>query len=804
VLVNPQNLKASARSRGAAPSTLDRLRAAANEAGRISVIVGLRVPFAAEGLLDPGEMAQQRAEIEATAGAVRARFAPAASRSPHAFQGFESIPFVGLEVTPAELERLAADPDVISLSENRRNKPMLAGSVPMIQGDQAHTAGFTGAGTAVAILDTGVEKSHSFFGGRVIAEACFSTSWSSNRGSFVARSLCPNGAASSTAPGSAAPCNIDGCSHGTHVAGIAAGSNTSVSGMAPRASIIAVQVFSNVVDGNGSSAEAFDSDIIAGLEHIYDKRKDYSIAAVNLSLGKESFAAFCDTENSAMKSAIDNLRAAGIATIAASGNDGFTGALASPACISSVISVGAVAVANTRMCGDESVPLARDKVACYSNSASFLSLLAPGHVISSSVPGNRFGTKYGTSMAAPHVAGAWALMKQRVPTTGVSQVLEAFKSTGTQVTDYRVGITKPRINVKAALDLLASSVRDLAFTKTGTGQGTVTFSPAASQRSCSSNCVNSYLKDTEVTLTAEAANGSVFNGWEGHCSGTLSCTLTMNEARQVTAIFASTTGGTRTLSYSKEGAGQGTVTFSPAGSTASCADSCTTDFAYDTLVTVQPGPLLGSAFMNWKGACRGKRSCKIRMSTARFVTAVFEPVPIHTLSYRAEGSGSGRISFTRPSTMVGCAANCTRDFSHGNRVILTAQPDLGSRFAGWGGRCRGRRSCTVDMTVAHTVTAKFETVPVNALTLTMQGQGKVSFFRPTNQAACTESCTRNFIVGTRVKLLADPAPGYRFAGWQGNCGGRRSCTVVLKSPKSVTAVFSPISSANGPQMTSAE
>jgi subtilisin family serine protease len=106
----------------------------------------------------------------------------------------------------------------------------------------------------------------------------------------------------------------------------------------------------------------------------------------------------------------------GIATTVAAGNNGATNALSSPACISSAVSVGATTKS--------------DVVAAYSNAASFLSLFAPGDSITSSSVGGGYTVASGTSMAAPHVAATWAVLRQAAPTATVSQVLSTLQSTG--------------------------------------------------------------------------------------------------------------------------------------------------------------------------------------------------------------------------------------------------------------------------------------------------------------------------------------------------------------------------------------
>jgi subtilisin family serine protease len=114
-----------------------------------------------------------------------------------------------------------------------------------------------------------------------------------------------------------------------------------------------------------------------------------------------------------------------------------------------------------------------DVVSSFSNSASILSLLAPGAMINSSVtPGNGFQNFQGTSMAAPHVAGAFALLKEAGPSLTVSQMLNSLQSTGVPVLDDRNGITKPRIQIRDALFALpladVTDPRKIADLKAGT------------------------------------------------------------------------------------------------------------------------------------------------------------------------------------------------------------------------------------------------------------------------------------------------------------------------------------------------
>ena len=205
-----------------------------------------------------------------------------------------------------------------------------------------------------------------------------------------------------------------------------------------------MQVFSQFDDS--SDISAYDSDIIKGLEYVYQLSQNIPIASANMSLGGDSYEKSCDDEDAGFfyYRVTENLIGQGVAVIAASGNDNYLNTIASPACVSNIISVGSV---------DED-----DTVSSFSNSADILDLLAPGGQINSSVPGGGFDSWNGTSMATPQVAGAWALLLEAAPQTSVQEMLTVLKNTGTLVKDDRKGddgtVTnrvKPRIQLDKAL-----------------------------------------------------------------------------------------------------------------------------------------------------------------------------------------------------------------------------------------------------------------------------------------------------------------------------------------------------------------
>src|SRR5262249_18315026 len=135
--------------------------------------------------------------------------------------------------------------------------------------------------------------------------------------------------------------------------------------------------------------------------------------------------------------------------IICAGNFSFTNALTAPACISTSISVGST--------DDGSFGTSLDVVSNFSDSSPLLHLLAPGRWINSSVPGNSFANFSGTSMATPHVVGAFAILRQRNPGASIDRMLNALIVTGQPITDTRNGIVKPRIRIDNALRVISKT-----------------------------------------------------------------------------------------------------------------------------------------------------------------------------------------------------------------------------------------------------------------------------------------------------------------------------------------------------------
>ncbi|MGB1645214.1 MAG: S8 family serine peptidase, partial [Ilumatobacteraceae bacterium] len=444
---------------------------------------------------------------------------------------YQIVPAVAAEVTREGLSVLQSLPSVRSIEPDIPVPPVLDGTAGIIEADQMWASGYTGTDYAVVILDTGVQSSHPMFadgqgGSRVVAEACYST----NDGTGI-ESLCPGGASSSTAIGSGENCDnsISGCSHGTHVAGIAAGGewdtgSVTISGVAPDADIISMQVFTKFTAASGACSPypapcvlSYTSDQLSALQRVQTLSVSHDIASVNMSLGGGRYYSACD--NALIASTVEELAASGIATVIASGNNGFSDSVSSPACISSAVTVGSTT-------ND-------DKVSGFSNTAEdLIDLYAPGSSIISAVPTNSSDAYSGTSMAAPHVAGAFALIRNVFPNSTVDEIVAALRDTGepvsTRQSGSNLGFSHPRLNIAQAVDVEPAPV--LRVTSDGTGSGSVTSTPAGID--CGSTCTTVVPTPTSFTLTATADEGSSVTGWTG-CDTTNGNTCTVNVVSSV-------------------------------------------------------------------------------------------------------------------------------------------------------------------------------------------------------------------------------------------------------------------------------
>jgi subtilisin family serine protease len=657
------------------------------------------------------------------------------------------------DVTPAELARMEADPRILRIEIDEFRTTSLNQSLPLIGqttgiADQPNGTDVDGLNPqTVAVIDTGVQAGHPFIGSaRVVDEAC-----------FLSASLCPNGAYDQVGPGASAP--AAGESHGTHVAGIAMGSYASPStvnrGVASRANLLMVNVF-------GSQPGAYTSDIIRGLEHIYSRvitNNNYlRIASVNMSLGGGGASGDCDT--SPEKAVIDRLRAAGVITTVAAGNDSSRLNMSSPACISSALSVAATsktAVASS-----------------YTNISQTTDVFAPGGdfdangcIVSSVI--NGYDAYCGTSMAAPHVAGVVALLRAAKPTATASEIEVALKTSGALIRDTRSSGTfsAPMINVANAIGIL-QGLQSYLLTTTVSGSGAVISSPAGIN--CGATCSATFVQNQTITLTAVPAALSTFTGWSGACSGTqLTCSVTMSAARSVQAGFAA------------------------ANWVVPLATALDGNFGWTS-------PLTGDAAA-WYG-----QNQQLRSGDATGYAISGDIGDAQTSSMQATVQGPGTLSFfwsvsSEPGfDFLEFWVNGVRQSGSISGSVGWAQRSFtlasGTQTLRWTYRKDTSVSSGSDAGFVDRATFVSGSTTPATYTLQLRKSGTKRYGTVTSAPAgltCGTTCssaTATFAAGQSVVLTASPVSGRRFSGWSGACSGTATtCTVVLRANTSVTATF---------------
>ena len=386
---------------------------------------------------------------------------------------YENLSAFSGRVSRRGLDKLARHPRVASVELARRREAHLAQGLPLING-MLYRSSYNGSGVSIAIVDSGVDYTHPRLGGGGFPNAKVIGGYDFGSGDADPRAT--------------------GNAHGTACAGIAAGdlgtSGDYIGGVAPNAKIYALKITS------GSSGSASDSDIIAAWDWCVTHKNDdpaNPILVISTSFGGDRYTSACDVGQSIYFIAANNAVAAGITVLASSGNEGYCNAMSSPACVSSVISVGAVYdsgyASSTTFCVEvescvskfqdgncfsgwgHSEPPQADRVTGYSNTAGFLDILAPSHrAYTTDIVGNDgyntgdYDTGFGgTSAACPYAAGAVAALQSAARATQgrflmPAEVRTILAMTGDMVTDVKnTSIRKPRVNLGRAIESLGQS-----------------------------------------------------------------------------------------------------------------------------------------------------------------------------------------------------------------------------------------------------------------------------------------------------------------------------------------------------------
>ena len=315
-------------------------------------------------------------------------------------------------------------------------------------------------------------------------------------------------------------------------------------------------------------------------------------------------------------------------------------------------------------------------------------------------------------------------------TNGTSiQTLTDTSGYNATITGSLTSIATPGTNKAFRGVALAPVPSSYALTVTHSGTGTgVTASVPAGSINCaggSGTCSANYSVNSMVTLAATPDGGSSFTGWSGACTGSSTCTVTMDAAKSVTAIFDLNTNYALTVTHASAGSG---TTVSTPGGIINCAGSsgvCSASLASGTMLTLTATPNNTSVFTGWSGDCTGTGTCSVTMNAAKNITATFAS---SILTVTHAGTGTGTTASVPPGTIncTGSAGVCAAGYVPGTVVTLSATPSGAAAFSGWSGACTGTASCVVTMDVAKSVTATFDLSLIGIHTV--QGSGTASPF----------------------------------------------------------------------------
>jgi hypothetical protein len=239
------------------------------------------------------------------------------------------------------------------------------------------------------------------------------------------------------------------------------------------------------------------------------------------------------------------------------------------------------------------------------------------------------------------------------------------------------------------------------------GSGLVRIRPGVK---CPPTCSFDAEEGDKLRLVAVPSQGFRFAGWSGGgCSDAPRCVVEMTEETSLTARFRKRSPAAMVpLSMSVQGEGRVRI----GGVGVECPLTCSYDARRGQGLSLSAIPAEGFVFSGWSGACTGTGGCDLSMDDARSITATFEERPADTvqLTISTSGGGAGSVEISPVGTM--CPPTCILNVPKEEELTLTALPAEGSDFAGWSGSCDGTESCTLRMTGATEVQARFELIGV--------------------------------------------------------------------------------------------
>jgi hypothetical protein len=231
------------------------------------------------------------------------------------------------------------------------------------------------------------------------------------------------------------------------------------------------------------------------------------------------------------------------------------------------------------------------------------------------------------------------------------------------------GVCEVTMNAQTSVAAEFREIGAESFTLTVStpSNGTISSSPVGID--CGSDCSQSYVANTQVSLTATPDDGFEFVSWSGDCSGASACSVTMDQARSVSASFQQVTLETFTLTVNVSG--NGSVASTPAG--ISCGSDCTETFDDGTSVLIIATPNTGFKLSSWSGACSGNVDCNVTVDQDLSVTATFVEDNGGGGTLAIEDMGTHEVDFgdvfTYQPQITGDATICRKDLGHDDVTV---------------------------------------------------------------------------------------------------------------------------------------
>jgi len=408
-------------------------------------------------------------------------------------QNFRNFPMQLYTVKSIQaLAKLANNKYVLAIYSDRKLQHHLLQSLPLIQQPKATSMGITGKGTSVVILDTGLNYTLPEFGN------CTAPTVPATCRVITVFDVAPDDAA------------LDSSGHGTQVSAVVASTSTSTK-------LIGIDVF------DGSSASI--SSILTSLDWAILNQATYNISSINMSLGDGGqYSTPCaSVATNPFIQPFSDVRANGMLPVVSTGNNAYSNGISLPACTPGAISVGAVNDANIgaitySSCTDSIT--SPDTVACYSNSVDYQSLLAPGTYITTSA----FDST-GTSFSAPFVSAAIATLRSAYANETVAQIEKRIVTSRTLITDPKNSISKPRLDILAAIGSINNNFSDRKIISSNSGQ-------------ISGINTNASKEIGEPNHAGNTGGASIWWSWQATETGFITITTDNSDFDTVIAVYA--------------------------------------------------------------------------------------------------------------------------------------------------------------------------------------------------------------------------------------------------------------------------